>query len=120
MKKSWALLGFLFFSSAALGAANTTQVNVLSYSSTNVTTSAYVALVASTPISVSKLEVCDTSGKILKIASGQSGSELDLFSVQVSGCIVVPYYLPAGSRLSIKAIDATASSGYNVLSFLND
>ncbi len=102
----------------SFGAANTTQVNVLSYSSTNVTTSAYVQLVASSPITASKLQVCDTSTKILKIASGAVSSETDLFTVQVSGCVVLPYFLVAGTRLSIKAVDASATTGYNTLSFI--
>lgn len=106
------------FTAICFGAANTTQVNVLSYAGTNVTTSAYVELVASSPITVSRVQICDTSTKVLKIASGATSSEKDLFTVQVSGCVVVPYYLPAGTRLSIKAVDATASSGYNTLSFV--
>jgi hypothetical protein len=43
-----------------------------------------------------------------------------MFTVQVSGCVIVPYYLPAGTRLSIKAVDASATTGYNTLSFLNN
>lgn len=105
-------------SSPLFAAANTAQVNVLSYASTNVTTSAYVELVASSPISVSKLQVCDTSTKLLKIATGSAGSETDRFTVQVSGCVVVPYYFAPATRFSIKAVDASATTGYNTLSFI--
>lgn len=98
--------------------ANTSQVHVLSYSSTNVSTSAYVELIASLPSSFSKLQILDTSTKILKIATGAAGSEVDICTVAVSGCVVLPYYLTAGTRLSIKAIDANATTGYNVLSLL--
>ena len=113
------LITCLFLIATVVQAAtNTTQVNVLSYSSTNVTTSSYVQLVASTPISVSRLQVCDTSTKIIKIAMGAAGSEVDLFSGTVSGCVLVPYYIPAGNRLAIEAIDASATTGYNVLSFI--
>lgn len=96
------------------------NVYVLSYASTNVTTAAYVTLVASTPNSVSKILITDTSGQLLKIAVGDAGSEVDLFSVPVSGSLVIPTYLANGQRLSIKAISATASTGYNVVSLLND
>lgn len=102
----------------SFGAVNTSQVNVLSYASTNVTTGAYVTLVASTPVSVSSVQMCDTSTKLLKVASGAVSSEKDLFTVQISGCVIIPYFIQAGTRLSIKAIDANATTGYNTLSFL--
>lgn len=108
----------LFFSCTTLAAANTSQVNVFSYSGTNVTTSAYVTLLISTPFTVSKLQVCDTSGQVLKIASGIAGSEVDLFTNQVSGCVIIPIYLLVGQRLSIKAISASATTGYNTVSFV--
>jgi hypothetical protein len=117
LKTLFALLALLFASSA-FATADTTRVNVLSYASTNVTTAAYVELVASSPISVSKLQVCDTSTKLLKIATGSAGSEIDRFTVQVSGCVVVPYYFPPATRFSIKAVDASATTGYNALSFI--
>lgn len=100
--------------------AYSSNVSSLSYSSTNVGTSAYVTLVASTPINTSQLLICDTSGKILKIASGAANSEVDLFTVPVSSCMLFPLapVLPSGTRLSIKAIDASATSGYNTVSFL--
>ncbi len=109
-----------FLTVPLFAAANTARVNVLAYASTNVTTSSYVELVASSPITVSKLQICDTSTKLLKIATGAAGSETDICTVQVSGCVVVPYFITSGTRLSIKAIDASATTGYNTLSFLNN
>jgi hypothetical protein len=96
------------------------NVNSFSYSSTNVTTSAYVTLVSSTPIPSTQLIVCDNSGHILKIASGASGSEADIFTVALNSCLNLQFgaAIPAGTRLSIRAIDATASSGYNTVSFI--
>ncbi len=117
MKKILALCGFLF-SGSAFSAAVTAGVNVFSYAGTNVTTSAYTTLVAATPYNVSKIQVCDTSTKLLKIAVGAASSEVDAFTVNVSGCVLVPFAIAAGSRLSIEAIDATATVGYNSLSFL--
>lgn len=118
MKKIWSLLIACFLSLPASHLCFAGNVSSLSYSSTNVTTSAYVTLVASTPITVSRLQICDTSGKVLKLATGDSGSEADLCTVQVSGCVIVPVYLIQGIRLSIKAIDASATTGYNTVSFL--
>jgi hypothetical protein len=96
------------------------NVNSFSYSSTNVTTSAYVTLVSSTPIPTTQIIVCDNSGHILKIASGAPGSEVDLFTVALSACIDIQLgaAIPASTRLSIRAIDATASSGFNTVSFI--
>ncbi len=117
MKLIFTLLA-LVFSAPLFATANTVQVNTLSYGSTNVTTSAYTQLVASSPITVSKLQICDTSTKVLKIAVGAASSETDICTVQVSGCIVVPYFIAAGTRISIKAVDANATTGYNTLSFI--
>ena len=99
-------------------AANTSQVNVLSYSATNVTTSGYVTLFASTSISCGHLEIIDTSGKIIKFAIGPAGSEVEICTCFVSGAVVVPVYIPAGSRISVEAADANATTGYSVVSLL--
>jgi len=118
MKKLFCLiLGIMLLAQSSFAAVSG-NVSVLSYSSTNVLTSAYVVLVSSTPISSGNIQICDTSGKVLKFAIGATGSEVDSFTVQVSGCVVVPKYIPAGSQINIRAVDATASSGYNVMSFL--
>lgn len=99
-------------------AANTSQVGVLVYATTNVTTGAYVALFTSTSIPTARIQILDTSGKILKIAVGPAGSEVDICSTAVSGSVTIPYYIPSGSRVSIKAIDANATTGYNVTSLI--
>jgi hypothetical protein len=104
-------------------AANTSQVSAYSYGSGSVTTSAYTTIINSTSISCGNLQLIDTSGKIIKIAVGPAGSEVDVAVCIPSGTganagQVVPCYIPAGSRIAIKAIDATASSGYNLVSLL--
>lgn len=109
----------LLICSTVYAAVDTTLVNVLSYAGTNVTTSAYVTLVSSTPISVGRLQICDTSTQVLKIASGSSGNEQDLVAIGgVAGCVTIAEYIPAGVRLSIKAISASATTGFNTVSFL--
>lgn len=108
----------LFWGLSAIAAPYTAQVHVHSYATTNVTTGAYVQLVAAAPISCAKLEICDTSGKLLKLATGAAGSERDIATVAANACIVVPYFVPVGTRISIEAIDASATTGYNLLSFV--
>lgn len=112
------LLAALFTSTFANAAANSTQVNVLAYATTNVTTAAYVQLVAASPVAVSKLQICDTSGQILKIAIGSVGNETDVFTTTVSGCVIVPIFIGTGVRFSIKAISASATTGFSVVSFV--
>jgi hypothetical protein len=111
-----ALLASILFSLSAFAG----NVNSFSYSATNVTTSAYVTLVSSTPIPSNQFIVCDNSGHILKIASGVPGSEVDLFTVALSACIDIQIgaSVPVGTRLSIRAIDASATTGYNTVSFI--
>lgn len=99
-------------------AVNTDQVSVHAYSGGNVSTLAYTELIASTAVSCGRIAITDTSTKILKLAIGDAGSEIDICQCPVSGMIVVPMYIPQGSRLSIKAIDANATTGYNVVSLL--
>lgn len=100
-------------------AVDTSMVSVYSYAGGNVTTGAYVQVIASTPTSIGRLQIVDTSTKILKIAIGPSGSEKDICTTAVfSGATIVPYFIPAGTRISIKAIDATATAGYNILSLI--
>ena len=82
------------------------------YSSTNVTTSAYVQLLAATPnVPVNTLEIFDSSGQTLVIATGASGSEVDAFYVFPGGNGPTRVSIPPNTRLSIKAVTATASSG---------
>lgn len=99
------------------------SVNSISYSSTNVTTGAYVTLVASTSIPVNQILLTDTSAALLKLAIGAAGTEVDLFQMPVSGSIVVPVLavseIPVGSRLSLKAISANATTGFGVVTLLS-
>lgn len=99
-------------------AVNTSQVAVTAYASTNVTTSAYLPIIAGTAVACSKLEITDTSGKVIKVAVGDQGNQKDICSAAVSGTVIVPVYIPAGSNVWLKAIDSTASTGFNVVSLL--
>lgn len=82
------------------------------YTSTNVTTGAYVQLIASTSGITNMVEVFDSSGETLVLAVGGSGSEVDQFYINPGGNGQIPLTIPSGSRISIKAITATASVGY--------
>lgn len=93
----------------------TSKVITYAYASASVTSAAYVTLSASTPASTSYVQVCDTSGQLVKIAVGSAGNEVDIVTTPINGCSVVPYYISAGSRLSAKSISVTASTGFNAI-----
>lgn len=81
------------------------------YSSVNVTTAAYVELIASTGSEINQLEIFDSSGETLKLALGAAASEVDLLLVTPGGNGIIPVNIPAGTRVSIRAVSATASVG---------
>lgn len=99
-------------------AADTSRVHVLNYSSTNVTTGAYVTLIASTSDTASRIQITDSSGQVLKLAYGPAGSEVDFCSVPLSGTALVNYFIPPLTRISIQAVSASATTGFNVVSLI--
>lgn len=88
------------------------------YATTNATTTAYTTLVTATAIPFTTFFVCDTSGKFIKLATGAAGSEVDLIGAPVSGCVQIETgkLISVGTRISFKAMDATASTGGLMLS----
>jgi hypothetical protein len=81
------------------------------YSSVNVTTAAYVQLIASTSNTYKEIEIFDSSGQTLKIATGAAASEVDKFLVFPGGNGRIKLTIPSGTRISIRAVSATASTG---------
>lgn len=86
------------------------QVRLL-YSSTNVTTGAWVELVASISGSCSQITVFDSSGQTMELGVGPAGSEVIQFLVFPGGNGTQDLFIPQGSRVAIKAVSGTASSG---------
>ena len=100
-------------------AANTSQILVVNYATTAITTSAYTQLVLATPISVSKIQISDSSTYIVKLAIGAAGSEVDICTNAISATTIVPIYIPVGTRLSVKSVNQTSiSSGYLTVSLV--
>ena len=88
-----------------------------SYSSTPVTTSAYVQLVASTSLLTNDLEIFDSSGQGMILATGSSGSEVIQAYIPPGGASL-KLQIPAGTRVAYKALTANASGGYLIINFL--
>ena len=87
------------------------------YTSTGVTTSAYVQLVASTTSAANRLQIFDSSGQTMILALGGAGSEVDTIYITPGG-IDIDYAIPASTRVSIKALSANASVGEIDINFL--
>lgn len=82
------------------------------YSSINVTTAAYVQLVASTTNDINKLYIFDSSGQDLLLAVGAAGFEVDQIQISPGGWnAAISLNIPAGSRISVKAVSGTANQG---------
>lgn len=92
----------------------------LSYTSTNVTTAAYTQLIASTSAAYNTVEIFDSSGQTLKLAIGGAGSEVDQFIIFPGGNGRLPFTVPSGSRISVKALSNTANVGEIDINFYSN
>lgn len=105
----------LLFNQAGRSQANAPVYNL--YSGTNVTTAAYVQLVASTTSATSEIEIYDTSGSIIFLATGAAASEVNQIIIPQGGNGRIPLKIAAGTRVSVKAVDVTAATGALVINF---
>lgn len=100
---------FLLFSSLLF--AEYQQLTVRNvYTVTPVTTSAFVVLYSVTQTPTNWATVFDSSGRTLGLYTGSSGSEV-LQTIIPPGGGELPFPCAAGTRISIRAISATANSG---------
>lgn len=81
------------------------------YTVTAVSTAAYTQILASTSGAVNMLDVFDSSGLPLYFATGGVGVEVNKFIIYPGGNGQVPLAIPSGTRLSVKAVTATANTG---------
>ena len=98
-------------SAAQAGRSKVTQL-FNDYAVTSVTTAAYTQLIASTSATANKIEIFDSSGEAMILAVGGAGSEVDQLYIFPGGNGPVDLLIPSGSRISVKAKTATASSGF--------
>lgn len=89
---------------------------LLDYVLTPVDTVAWVEITATVgSVPVKRLEVFDSSGEVLQLAIGPSGSESPSIFILPGGNGLVSVDVAAGSRLSVKAVSGTANSGLLVI-----
>jgi hypothetical protein len=88
-------------------------VNILrnDYTVNAATTGAYLQILASTSAAVGRIEIFDSSGQTLVLATGAMGSEVNLIYIFPGGNGQTNVSIPSGTRLSVKAISANATVG---------
>lgn len=93
----------------------------LDYTVTNVDNTAYVQLTASTTAATTSMTMFDGGGYSMVLATGAPGVEVDVMEIPPGGFNgVIPIKIPAGTRLSIKGLEAvTVNAGQHVLNLLN-
>lgn len=90
------------------------------YSMTPVTTAAWVQIIASTAAEIKQLYIFDSSGSVMQLGIGGAGSEVAKINIPPGGSSVGwPLTIPAGTRVSIRALDVDATVGQIVITALN-
>lgn len=89
----------------------------------NIATGSWLQLLTSIPLSCSAIEVFNPSDAKLQLSIGIPGHETDtgkllLYTIPPGGSTgLLPFNLPNGSPLSVKAIDQAVTSDYFVINF---
>ncbi len=98
---------------------------IIDCASTNITTSSYVEIVASTSVSTSRIQFVYfnpagmASGLLLaKLAMGAEGDEEDFCVCSQQNAIAFNVFIYQNIRLSVKAIGSNITSGYLILCLL--
>lgn len=82
------------------------------YTVTNVTTGAWVEILAATADDVTEIEIFDSSGSLLELGVGAVGSEARKVLVIPGGNGRIPIDIASGTRLSLRAVDVGATVGF--------
>jgi hypothetical protein len=94
----------------------------LDIANNNVATNAYKQITAATTVALSFLDIYNGSTKILILAIGGAGNEVDLAYIYPGiSSQVLPFdsMIPKGTRVSVKALDANATTGYLVMNLIS-
>jgi len=84
---------------------------------TPVTTAAYTQLTASTAAAINEISIFDASGETLVLAFGAAGAEVDKIYIFPGGNGREPLSIPAGTRVSVKAVSANTTSGLLLINY---
>lgn len=87
----------------------------------NITTAAWKEIVAALETAACAVEIFNSTGRILQISLGASGQEDEnvmKYTIIPGGSeILVPSEWMRGKRLSLKAVDANATTGWLIFNF---
>lgn len=81
------------------------------YASTNVTTGAWVQVIASTAATANLISIFDSSGQTLELGTGAAAAETRKAIIFPGGNGDIQLAIPSGTRISLRAISGTASTG---------
>ncbi len=105
----------------ALALRQAVQTVSIDMSSTNVTTSAYLELIAALSYGASAVEVINNSASPMKLSVGAAGSEASFlvpYTIPPGGTPgLIPHAFKAGARISVEALIANVTSGSLILNF---
>jgi hypothetical protein len=87
------------------------------YSSTNVTTGAWVQLIASTAAAINELSIWDSCGEVLELGTGAAAAEARVLLIPPGG-IDAPLRIAASTRVSIRAVSGNCTLGQLVMTGL--
>lgn len=111
--------GTAFTTPQATGRAYGDSVR-LDYSGTNVTTGAWVELIASTAADINDLQIFDSCGEVLELGTGAAAAESRVLLIPPGGFGAgVPLRIASGTRVAIRAVSANCTSGQIVITGLN-
>jgi len=108
--------GSINVQSSAVGMASVDLIDI-DVSSTNILTSGYTQILAATSADIEFLDITNTTGQFIYIATGAAASEVDEIIVPPNG-VAVNLSVASGARLSAKALDANATVGRLTLTTL--
>jgi hypothetical protein len=90
----------------------------IEYPTTAVTSSAYVNLIAALTSDVNEIILDHSSGATLILAVGATGVEINKLYIPPFGSGSVDLRIPSGSRVSVKAVSTSATTGALNATFL--
>lgn len=88
------------------------------YASTAVDTTNWQQIVASLAAATVKMQIFDSSGSLLELGTGAAAAETRKMLITPGGNGLVEVQIAAGTRLSIRAVDATANTGFLAINII--
>lgn len=89
------------------------------FSSVTLSLSTWTQLVASTSAIINNLTIFMSSGVTLELATGAAASETRVLLVPPGGFdAVVPLFIAAGTRISVRAVDAVPTTGFLTINYI--